>query len=230
VTAAPTTLREWLAPATVAEFTRDQLGRVPVTRSGAACGATGALTWQTLDRVLALSERPDVTVTCRGRALDLPPPRSLEEARGMMAQGLGFVVGGAERHDAELGALGRELTRELPGEAEIKIFVTPADTHGLGWHYDFEEVFIVQTAGVKDYYFRQNTVDRATPAGAQPDFNACRHETTPLATVRLAAGDWLYLPARWWHVAKCVEDSLSVSLRLRPRSAVAAEGRAVAKP
>jgi hypothetical protein len=28
----------------------------------------------------------------------------------------------------------------------------------------------------------------------------------------LIAGDWLYVPARWWHVAKCVEDSLSISL------------------
>jgi ribosomal protein L16 Arg81 hydroxylase len=29
---------------------------------------------------------------------------------------------------------------------------------------------------------------------------------------RLVAGDWLYLPARWWHLVKCVEDSLSISV------------------
>jgi ribosomal protein L16 Arg81 hydroxylase len=30
----------------------------------------------------------------------------------------------------------------------------------------------------------------------------------------LIGGDWLYIPARWWHGAKCIEDSLSISLGL----------------
>ncbi len=37
-----------------------------------------------------------------------------------------------------------------------------------------------------------------------------------MGTVRLCAGDWLYLPGRWWHVAKCVEDSLSISVGVLP--------------
>jgi len=69
---------------------------------------------------------------------------------------------------------------------------------------------------VKDYYFRANTVDPASPVGSQPDFSLIRKERSPLATARLLPGDWLYIPARWWHVALPAEDSLSISLGVFP--------------
>jgi len=31
-------------------------------------------------------------------------------------------------------------------------------------------------------------------------------------SARLIAGDWLYLPPRWWHLVKCIEQSLSISV------------------
>jgi ribosomal protein L16 Arg81 hydroxylase len=37
-----------------------------------------------------------------------------------------------------------------------------------------------------------------------------------LHTSRLLPGDWLHVPARWWHMAKCLEDSLSISVGVRP--------------
>lgn len=210
------TLAAWLAPTTLGEFARGHLGRRPFARPDAAASTAGAFPWDALGRVLGSPDEPDVLVVRKGSALDLPPPRTLDDARALMTRGAGLVVRRAERQDAALAALADDLARDLPGETHVQLFVTPAGTHGFGWHYDFEEVFIVQTAGVKDYYFRANTVDRATPVGAQPDFGAVRRETSPLGTVRLVAGDWLYLPARWWHVAKCVEDSLSISLGVLP--------------
>ncbi len=49
----------------------------------------------------------------------------------------------------------------------------------FGWHYDFEDVFIAQTLGTKDYYFRDNTVGRHTRLGERLDFSALRAERTP---------------------------------------------------
>lgn len=206
------TLGSWLAPTTVGEFARGHLGQIPFARPDTAAATAGAFPWDALERVLASPREPDVLVVCRGRALDLPPPRTLSEARSLMASGVGLVARRAEQQDAGLAALASNLARDVPGETHVQLFVTPAGTHGFGWHYDFEDVFIVQTAGAKDYYFRANTVDRDAPVGSQPDFGAVRRESSPMGTVRLVAGDWLYLPARWWHVAKCVEDSLSISL------------------
>lgn len=209
-------LSEWLRPTSVTDFARDHLGRAPFARPGTAAATTGAFTWEVLGRVLASPEEPDLIVVRKGRALDHAPPRSLDEARALLARGAGLVVRRAERQDAGLAGLARAFARDLPGETHVQLFVTPAGTHGFAWHYDFEEVFIVQTAGVKDYYFRENTVDLDTPRGAQPDFGAYRRENSPMGTARLIAGDWIYLPSRWWHVAKCVEDSLSISLGVFP--------------
>jgi 50S ribosomal protein L16 3-hydroxylase len=98
----------------------------------------------------------------------------------------------------------------------IQLFVTPAGTHSFGWHYDFEDVFIVQATGVKEYFLRDNTVERQRARGTCPDFERFRQEISPLATVRLLQRDWLYIPSRWWHVAKCIEDSLSISVGVFP--------------
>jgi 50S ribosomal protein L16 3-hydroxylase len=158
----------------------------------------------------------DVLVVARGKLLEVPPPRSLAETRALMQKGVGLVIRRGEQHDQGLAGFAASLVRDLPGRVHVQLFVTPGGTHGFGWHYDHEDVFIAQTAGVKDYYFRDNTVDRDTPIGAQPDFTRFARERTPLATARLIPGDWLYLPSRWWHMARCVEDSLSISAGLFP--------------
>ena len=37
-------------------------------------------------------------------------------------------------------------------------------------------------------------------------------ERSQLCAATLIAGDFLYLPARWWHMAVCQEDALSISV------------------
>jgi ribosomal protein L16 Arg81 hydroxylase len=37
-------------------------------------------------------------------------------------------------------------------------------------------------------------------------------ETSALCTATLVPGDFLYLPARWWHMAVCRENALSISV------------------
>ncbi len=215
-------LRRWLAPGSVAEFVATYLRRQPFARPHAAASATHYLQWDTLAAVLAGDPAPDAVVTQRGRALDVRPPCTLDALRACMADGAGLVVRRAERNDGGLAELATAFAADLPGTVQLQLFVTPAGTHSFGWHYDAEDVFIVQTAGVKDYYFRANTVDPDRGAGQRPDFALVRNETSPIATARLEPGDWLYVPARWWHVAKCVEPSLSISVGVVPDARVLA--------
>jgi 50S ribosomal protein L16 3-hydroxylase len=207
-------LRQWLHPTPVDEFVGNYLGRVPHARPGAAGPALPLFSFENLERILA-SGAADLLVVAGGKHLDVPPPRDLPQTRALMQEGLGFVIRRGERHDPGLAALARDFARDLPGEVHLQLFVTPGGTQGFGWHWDFEEVFIAQTAGIKDYYFRDNTVDRHTPYGTQPDFERFHQERSPLHTSRLLPGDWLHVPARWWHMAKCLEDSLSISVGVR---------------
>lgn len=208
-------LRTWLGDTPLEVFVRQHLGREPLARPAAAADATGYLGWQTLASLLP-HEGLDALVVRSGREQPVLRPRDLPAARRLLEDGLGLVVRRAERHDAGLARLARRFARDLPpglqGRVHVQLFVTAARTHGFGWHYDAEEVFIVQTAGAKDYYFRRNTFDPDPTPGAQPDFGRVRGETTPVMGCTLEPGDWLYLPRGWWHVAKARADSLSISL------------------
>ncbi len=205
-------LSEWLKPVPIEAFVRKYVGKSPFAMAGSAQSAAPIFSWETLQRVLAAEPPADVLVVALGKLLERPPPRTLAEARALLGQGIGLVIRRAEQHDPALSALAAAFASELGGQAHIQLFITPAGTHGFDWHYDFEEVFIAQTLGIKEYFFRDNSTDLHTPVGATPDFERIRKETSPIATVRLAAGDWVYIPARWWHVASCVEDSLSISV------------------
>lgn len=218
-------LQQWLASTPVQTFIAECLGKQPVAMPGTARGALPLLDWDVLDCILGRCRPADVLVVARGEMLSAPPPRSLAEARALMRRGVGLVLRRGERHDQGLAQFAASLARDLPGRVHVQLFVTPGGTHGFGWHWDHEDVFIAQTAGVKDYYFRDNTVDRHTPVGEQPDFTRFRDERSPLATARLIAGDFLYLPSRWWHMARCVEDSLSISAGVFPAPPLLDRGR-----
>lgn len=204
-------LAGWLGDTPPAAFVARSLSREPVARPARAADAIHRFGWDTLDRLLAIPAL-DVLVVRGGREQPVPRPGSLTALRSLLDAGIGVVVRRAERHDAGLAELAGALARDVPGIVHVQLFVTAAETNGFGWHYDAEEVFIVQTVGEKVYYLRRNTVDPEPVPGAQPDFARVREERTPIATCTLAPGDWLHVPRGWWHVAKARTDSLSISL------------------
>jgi ribosomal protein L16 Arg81 hydroxylase len=194
------------------EFMASYFGRRALARAGSARPALEACDWQGLGQMLASKRSPDALVVTRGALTADPIPRSLPALRALFARSVGIVVRNADRQHPPLARMSRTIAEQIPGTQRILVFATPAGTHGFGWHYDAEDVFIVQTAGEKAYYFRENTVDPRPVLGAQPDFSTIGRETTPLMCCVLAPGDVLYLPRGYWHVAQPLSDSLSISI------------------
>jgi len=209
-------LSQWLQPHDLAWFFAHHFHRAPLALPGGARETATELPWTRLDPILAAEPVPDVLCVARGELRDEQAPRSLASTQALFARGTGFVLRHAERRDQALARLAASFAADLPGTVNVQLFATAGGTHGFGWHYDFEDVFLVQTEGVKDYYLRANTVDPHCPVGTRPDFSAIARERSPLATARLLPGDWLYIPARWWHVALPAADSLSISLGVFP--------------
>ncbi|MBV8759788.1 MAG: hypothetical protein JO257_21035 [Deltaproteobacteria bacterium] len=215
-------LRDWIAPLTLADFRATHFQRGAWAQPGSAKGSLATLDWAALGRVLAVGA--DTIVCAKGQHLPYPVPRDLDELRAYFRIGVGLGMRFTERADAGLRAVADSF-HELPGTPQVQVFATPAETHGFGWHYDLEDVFIAQTAGVKDYYFRANTVEADTPFPPK-DFSGFHAETSPLMTATLVPGDFLYIPSRWWHMAVCKETALSISVGLMPPGVAFAEPRA----
>ena len=218
-------LSDWIAPKDIDWFIATHLGRMPYAAPGVARDAVALFDWPTLDAVLASPLAVDLLTVARGHLVDVPRPRSAAAARELMSTGVSVVVRGAERHDDGLHALAASFERHLAGEVHVQLYATPRRSHSYGWHYDFEHVFIAQTRGVKDYYFRANSVSRDARLGDTLDFGAVRREVSPTFSTRLVAGDWLYIPATWWHLVLCAEDALSISVGVMPPEALAGARR-----
>ncbi|HJU12155.1 MAG TPA: cupin domain-containing protein [Candidatus Binataceae bacterium] len=205
-------ISDWLPSSECLAFLERSFGRCPYARGGAAQKAVPLLGWATLDRLLSAPLHADVLTVASGRLCALTAPHSSDEVRTLLARGISTVIRKGERHDDGLRRLADAFGAVLPGEVHVQIYATPGATCSFGWHYDFEDVFIAQTLGVKDYYMRDNTVAHQTHLDEKLDFGRIRQEKSQLMVARLLAADWLYIPRRWWHLVKCEEDSLSISV------------------
>jgi 50S ribosomal protein L16 3-hydroxylase len=216
-------IADWFAPLDLPAFRAAHLEpRQPHARPAGASAAVGLLGWEIFDRVLSSALPVDVLTVAAGQLVDVPAPRSAADVRRLMRAGSGVstVVRASELHDPGLAALAASFAAALPGEVHVQLYATPAGTNSYGWHYDFEDVFIAQTLGKKAYYFRDNSVARDTRLGDTLDFTVVRAETSQLMGAELVAGDSLYIPRRWWHLVKCVEDSLSISVGVMSPEAI----------
>jgi 50S ribosomal protein L16 3-hydroxylase len=212
-------LSEWLHPVRVSDFVSTHLGRRPLARPSCAGSAIEYCNWDTLDAVLRAAPS-DILVVSRSKLIDLPAPRTRTELRDLFCLGAGLAIHAPERVSSQLEMLAGEFALDLPGDQRIILFATPARTNGFGWHYDAEDVFIVQTAGDKEYFLRHNTVTPAPERGFRSDFRDYRKESSPLLSCRLLPGDLLYIPKGTWHMAIAHEDSLSVSIGVFPSAGI----------
>ena len=100
---------------------------------------------------------------------------------------------------------------------DIQVYLTPDQQQAFGWHYDLEEVFIIQVQGCKEYTLRQNTVNPLPVWDTMPEDMGYERETSRIRmTCRLEAGDWLYIPSGWWHIARTQAASLHLSIGVMP--------------
>lgn len=76
----------------------------------------------------------------------------------MFSSGYTILIRHAERHFGPLAELAGGFSADLLEPVDIHMYCMPASQFGFGWHYDAEDVFVLQTQGEKEYSLRKNTV------------------------------------------------------------------------
>jgi ribosomal protein L16 Arg81 hydroxylase len=208
-----TMIRNWLSSTPLESFLATHFEREPFVQPSTAADAVPLLDWDAVGRLL--EARADVMTVRKGRLVPDLVPAHLEEARAVLRDGCSLVIRNCDLHDGGLSQLARAFEADIGGEAAIQAFVSPTGSRSFGWHYDCEDVFIAQTAGVKEYQLRRNTVNPAPTIDAMPrDMQYERETSTTVLACTLVPGDWLYVPRGWWHVGQAASDSLSISIGL----------------
>lgn len=204
-------LRTWLGAETWTRFAHEHYGKQPFVMPGAAAEVLHACNWDSLGAALA-SRAAEVQVVRRGESLSLTPPRSLPGLRKLFERSAGVALRNAERASAPIRTLATAIGEDAPGNRRVAVFATPAGTHSLAWHFDLDDLFIVQLAGSKTHHLRSNTVLPRPLVRDGHSLAAYALETSPMLACELKPGDFLYVPAGFWHMALAGEDSLSISV------------------
>lgn len=220
------TIEAWLSQLTMGEFVEQYYQKLPYAVQGAAGGVVAQTGWQLLEAILDRSfeddggGEADLMVARHDQLHRSAQVHTLGEAKSVFADGFTIVVRHAERHHTELAALAGDFARAFHGPVDVHLYCTPAASHGFGWHYDAEEVFVVELSGSKEYSLRKNTVHPWPLVETIPRDMRFDLEQTPLFRCRLTAGDWLYIPNGYWHIARAEEDSFSLAIGVMSPAAI----------
>ena len=206
------TLQRLLGDTPASAFLESHYLKLPYARPGGCAGLAALGSWEVVERVLT---QPGVDVLVGRGGTQRPGTPSPEEARRLVAEGWTVGIRQAHRHDAGLAELVAGFACELRAVADVHLYCTPANQPGFGWHYDPEEVFVLQTQGAKEWHLRKNTVHPWPLMEAIPTDQRFEREIMPVMRCELHAGDWLYVPGGWWHRTQARDvESISLSVGL----------------
>jgi ribosomal protein L16 Arg81 hydroxylase len=211
-------LSQLLGSMTPQSFLEDYFLKLPLAMAGGCRHLCTLGSWEIVVHLLAQTGI-DVLVGREGAAWQGPTPDAAE-ARRLLDDGYTLGIRHAERHHHDLARLASDFAAEFAAPVDLHLYMTPASHAGFGWHYDAEDVFILQTQGSKVWSLRKNTVNPWPLVETIPQDMRYRGEMMPLMRCSLAAGDWLYIPAGYWHSTQAGEESISLSVGLKMPAAI----------
>ncbi|WP_254510638.1 JmjC domain-containing protein [Anatilimnocola floriformis] len=206
-----TILQQLLGSLPAATFLAENMFRSPFALAG---GCRNVVEWDvaaTCERLLPQPEL-DLLVTREGLPWPGAAVNSAEVGRTALADGYTLCIRHADRHDPLLAKIAADFQAAFLAPIDVHVYCTPAERPGFGWHYDAEDVFILQTEGTKDWWLRKNTVNPWPLVETIPADMRYEREIMPAMRCTLAAGDWLYIPAGYWHRTSAPQISTSLSI------------------
>ncbi|MFN2588095.1 MAG: JmjC domain-containing protein [Actinomycetota bacterium] len=212
--AAPT-LSGLLAPTSVSEFTERywERGWLHVAHP-ARSGYRGLIDLADLDRLVAFHRHPTIPPFSLAENGPVRPQAASsgvrDAAEALRARQTIFVGALHERWDPA-ARLCSALAAELRHPVGATLVVSPAGVQGLQAHFDAADVFVLQLEGEK--VWRIGPPERPLPLPGDPlAADAALSETA--SEVRLGAGDLLYVPRGFPHLAFTETHSHSAHLSI----------------
>lgn len=203
-----------------ANFLAKHFTRLPFSSNGGAKEFTHLLTWKTVEDILS-AKKSVLRIVQDGKVIKDYVDLNFTEAKKHHDQGHTLLLRYAEKSSKSLKDLADDFQKSFHSPVDIQLYCTPEGHNAFGWHYDVEEVFILQAKGSKTYSIRPNTIHPNPLVKSIPKDLGYENEKTPIEIkVTLEEGDWLYIPSGWWHIARTQKESMHISIGIMPSSAV----------
>lgn len=217
-------LEEMLAPLSLHEFSEEYLFRSPYAAPFKAGRFRDLISWELLEHIIK-TEHEDCWLPCRGQLPDEPQLANGKLTTTQMyegfAQGRTILVRHAERAHPQLREIADDFYQVFNDPVDIQLYGTPAEQEGFDWHFDAEEVFVIQSVGEKEFRLRPNTTyPWPVPSNIPQQRFFQAERPTPEIRCWLKPGDWLYIPAGYWHKARAITPSFHLSVGIMSTTGV----------
>ncbi len=209
-------LESMLYPESFKTFSEQSLFKSPCSAPYKAESLSKVLNWKLIEEILS-SGHDDCWLPKNGKMLNDPSLNTgrlnLETVLRKYHQGHTLLIRHGEVAHPVLEMIADDFFHLFKRPIDIQIYCTPKGEQGFGWHYDLEEVFVVQCFGEKEFYLYENTENPPSldlNKGIVTDLS--RYFKGPELRCHLKAGDWLYIPSGYWHCARAITDSFHFSV------------------
>jgi 50S ribosomal protein L16 3-hydroxylase len=196
------------------EFEKEYFGKNPYSAALTGHDYRGILSWHLLCNIL--ENHSDCWIAKKGELLADMNIRggrvTFADAIKSYKKGATILVRHSEMANSQLWNIGEDFQRFFKAPVDIQLYFTPAEAQGFDWHYDLEDVFIVQSVGMKEFRLRKNTVSEIPLDVSKMQNDFLNERGGSEIRCLLNAGDFLYIPAGWWHCAHAVTDSAHLSV------------------
>ena len=140
----------------------------------------------------------------QGEVSDLIDPDAVVR---LFQEGATLILRGLERYHPAIAEFCGALAGDIGHPVRANAYVTPANARGHGIHYDLHDVFVLQCAGRKHWKVHERQIADPLPGeGVDPRVRAEDLGPVVLDEV-LEAGDSLYLPRGWPHLASTAGEA-----------------------
>jgi cupin superfamily protein len=121
-----------------------------------------------------------------------------------------IIINNLERKSVRIAQFCRDVEKDCFFNSNINLYYTKANTQGLDYHYDTEDVFIMQLEGAKVWRIYEIKADLPLGDEAYEPINC---DSTPFKEYDLNPGDVLYIPRGIVHEAHARDrDSIHLTL------------------
>ncbi len=201
-------LQRLLSGMTVRHFIERYFHQIPYARAEGCHDLLSVTPTALCDRIL-VTPGIDQLVIRDGRPLPVPPEGDWHD---WLRMGCTVRVRHAERADPAVQALADDFAQIFGAPIDVHLYATASEATSLHWHYDVEDVFVLQLAGSKTWLLRKNTVNPWPLLEQMPEDLRFEREQMPVTSYLLEAGGWLYVPNGYWHATKAGAESISLSV------------------
>ena len=214
-----TSLCNLLALETIHEFMDRYFLQIPYISVYGAKDWSNKFGWRPFF-ALASTPQCDVLVTSGGQPLPIDPPFTAEQLALYLDGGGSIRVRRAQLQTENYFQVAHTFHQHFGSPIDCQVYGTSANSVGLHWHYDAEDVFILQVEGTKTWRLRKNTVQPWPLIETLPEDMHLEQERSPAFEHTLRPGSWMYIPSGYWHSTHARERSLSISVGVRPPTAI----------